>query len=202
MKKVYKVTDHVGILFAGSGEIGAIIIQEIEKQLNSPGSDGVTPVMERVRTILINKYNEWFPGFSMRPVPNSPIPSRPDLAVLIGGYEVVNGVVGEPKIYSLNSGINFAPNLHDYGFALTGVGQYALYLLNRIYSPTMTIEQLLSLGAYVVTETASQDGKVGGPVRALKITPLGCNELEQTQIDEVVTQNINKSNGLKELFGV
>ncbi len=34
---------------------------------------------------------------------------------------------------SMISQLEFAPMLHDYGFALQGVAQYALYLLNRLY---------------------------------------------------------------------
>ena len=202
MKKVYNISKYVGVLFAGSGEMGAMVIQEISQRLVDSPSGGVTAIMGIIRQTLITKYNEWFPGFLIRPVQGSQSPVRPGLAVIIGGYEVEGGKPTQQKIYSLNSVNNFAPMLHDYGFALEGIAQYALYLLNRLYSREMPVETLLKLGAYVITETASQDGKVGGPVQTLKITPIeGCYNLSENEINTINESNARRSEELKALFG-
>jgi 20S proteasome alpha/beta subunit len=91
--------------------------------------------------------------------------------------------------------------LHDYGYALNGVAQYALYLLNRLYTQNLTVEKLLPLGAYVITETASQDGKVGGPVQLMKITPNeGCVILKTEEINRILQDNNLRTEKLKMLF--
>ncbi len=202
MQKVYAISRYVGVLIAGSGESGAMIIAEIQKQIAQRHTEGVTPVMELVRGILINKFNEWFAGFLIQPVQGVPAPIRPDLLFIVAGYEVnANGTASDPKIYSLNCQLNFAPLLIDYGYALQGIPQYALYLLNRLYDANSTIQNLIPLAAYVITETASQDGKVGGPVRILKILPNeGCISLNPEEINKVIESNNNRSKALKTLF--
>lgn len=69
------------------------------------------------------------------------VASRPDVAFLVGGYEQD----GTPRLISLISALDFAPLLHNYGFAVQGVAQYALYLLNRLYQSDRTIEELTAL---------------------------------------------------------
>jgi len=202
MKKLYAVSQYVGVLLAGSGELGAMIMEGISDKLRNSNVEGVTPVMNFLRKHLMKQYADWFKGFLIRPVPNSTTPPRPTIMVIVGGYEVDDG--GKPtvqKIYSLNCHNNFAPLLHDYGFGLSGVAQYALYLLNRLYTPESNVENLLALGAYVITETASQDGKVGGPVQMVKILPdVGCVTLNSEEINRVVKSNTDRSKKLKVLF--
>jgi 20S proteasome alpha/beta subunit len=90
--------------------------------------------------------------------------------------------------------------LHDYGFALEGVAQYALYLLNRLYAGE-SVKNLLPLAAYVITETASQDGKVGGPVQLMQITSEeGCKILSSEEINSIVASNSSRSDNLRVSF--
>jgi hypothetical protein len=96
-------------------------------------------------------------------LPNVPQPVRPDLALMIAGYDLDG--TGKPngqRIYQLVSQADFAPMLHNYGFAVAGVAQYALYLLNRLYKTDSPVEQLKALAAYTITETASQGRKGRG----------------------------------------
>jgi len=184
MKKVYAVSKYVSVLLAGSGELGSMVINEIHKKLEQEKKEGITPLMELIREILIRKYDEWFKGFQIIPVQGSVAPVRPTLVVIIGGYDIDNG--GKPivqRIYSLNCHNNFAP------------------FLNRLYSPDSTVKNLLPLASYVITETASQDGKVGGPVQMMKILPdAGCMTLDSEEINKIVESNVNRSKNLKVSF--
>lgn len=202
MKKLYAVSKYVGVLVAGSGELGATIMDEIPDRIRNSNVEGVTPVMNEIRKILIERFDQWFKGFSIVPIQGVPNPVRPTLLVIVGGYEVdAQGKPTVQKIYSLNCHNNFAPMLHDYGYALNGVAQYALYLLNRLYTQNLTVEKLLPLAAYVITETASQDGKVGGPVQLMKIMPNeGCVILKTEEINRIVQDNILRTEKLKLLF--
>lgn len=202
MKKVYAVSKYVGVILAGSGELGATIMNEIVTKTKEQNLEGVTSVMNAAREILKKRFDEWFARFSLQPMPNIPAPVRPTLVTIIGGYDLDES--GNPitqKIFSLNCHLDFAPMLHDYGFALEGVAQYALYLLNRLYTQNSTVKNLLPLSAYVITETASQDGKVGGPVQMLKILrDKGCVTLNSKEINSIVESNINRSENLKVSF--
>src|SRR5262249_8146045 len=75
-------------------------------------------------------------------------------------------------------------------FALAGVPNYAIYLLDRLFEPQRPIQDLVDLAAYLITETATQDGKVGGPVQLITITPLdGCVALDADTIGQIVRRN-------------
>jgi 20S proteasome alpha/beta subunit len=91
--------------------------------------------------------------------------------------------------------------LHEYGFAVSGVPQYALYLLNRLYETDRSVQELTALAVYVITETASQDGKVGGPVNVITIKPdEGCSELDRNEVDAVAAGNEERSKALRDSF--
>ena len=60
MQKAHVLSKHVAALFAGSGEVGALLAEEAKATISSSGTDGVTPVMESLRSTCRQKYNEWF----------------------------------------------------------------------------------------------------------------------------------------------
>lgn len=98
--------------------------------------------------------------------------------------------------------LDFPAMLHDYGFALQGVAQYALYLLNRLYEPDRTVEELTSLAVYVITETASQDGKVGGSANVITIVPgpKGCQLITPAEVQRIQGTNQLRAKALRDSF--
>jgi len=166
------------------------------------GLEGITPIQQAVHTLVRQKYQQWFPQFAIQELPNASAPVRPDLALLCGGFDVdSSGQPTQQQVFQLVSQMDFAPMLHNYGFALCGIAQYALYLLNRLYRREALVEQLKSLAAYVITETASQDGKVGGPVQMAVITKeAGCVQILASELGEILKKNEARSESLKDLF--
>lgn len=164
--KLFKLTDRVGILIGGVGELGAMTVQVLQRELTDP-SVGVDDVVLKASASLSAMFDKWFPDEKFQVQPLSPESAiRPDINAIIAGFPAKGKPDSStPQVYSLISQLNFAPLLHNYGFALGGVAQYALYLLNRNYRPEIKLERAIVLAHYVITETASQDGKVGGPVR-------------------------------------
>ena len=174
--------------------------------LNTPTvSDGVTPVMGVLRDVSRASYHEWFPSVPAVPAPGpasqGQVAVRPDLQFIVAGYEWEDDLPGDPRIYSLSSGLDFAPSLHDYGFAVAGIPTYALYLLNRLYEQDRSVGELTALAVYVITETASQDGKVGGPVSVIQVTPGdGCKVMDSDQVELVARDNEGRSAALRDSF--
>lgn len=205
-EKAHIVAPHVAALLAGSGEVGTLIVRQVSDQIRQESLDGVTPVMERIRAGARQNYQEWFPSLPPIPPPQlvqtGQMAGRPDLAMIIAGYELADDESEpETRIYQMHSGTDFSPMLHDYGFAVCGVGQYALYLLNRLYEQGRTVQELTALAVYVVTETASQDGKVGGPVRVVTIRPAeGCVALAPDDVEQVLSDNVVRSTALRDSF--
>ncbi len=101
----------------------------------------------------------------------------------------------------LNSQLDFAPQLCTTGHMLAGIPQYATYLIHRLYNPQMKLTNVCSLAAYLITETATQDPKVGGPVRIATITPgEGYRDLPETDIQVILNQNEDQNIRLREFF--
>jgi hypothetical protein len=114
----------------------------------------------------------------------------------VAGFEL-NHV---PKIYRMSSSLDFAPMLHNYGFGIDGVAQYALYLVNRLYDPACVREDLQCLAAYLIAETASQDGKVGGAIQMATITARDAQILNVSTVAEISVANRKRSKALKDSF--
>lgn len=201
-QKAHILSPHVAVLVAGAGEIGAIIIDLVRKKLIEQKVDWATPVMSILRDTVREQYNNWFPSVppmqSIALIQSGQVPVRPELAFIIGGYEKD----GTPRLFTMINLMDFSPMLHDYGFAVQGVAQYALYLLNRLDESDRNVNELTPLAVYVITETASQDGKVGGPVNVITIKPNdeGCKPLTQEAVIEIQEANKSRSKALRDSF--
>jgi 20S proteasome alpha/beta subunit len=201
-QKVHLVSGHVAVLSAGSGEIGAQLISDITQRLKEQQLDGATSVLGVVRQVARQRYAEWFPHLQPMAIPGVPQLARPEVAFVVAGYDPdAAGRFTVPRLYQTVSGLDFPPMLHEYGFALQGVAQYALYLLNRLYEPDRPLVDLVSLAVYVITETATQDGKVGGPVRVVTISPdKGGVALTDSEVGKIYDSNENRRATLRKSF--
>jgi 20S proteasome alpha/beta subunit len=201
MTKVFALTPHVVVALAGSAELGVRIIDEVQEQLRQAPTDGVSAVMDLVRERTRQRYAEWFPGWQIQQSAMPAPPVRPDLAIIVAGYDLPAGAPPDSKVFQLLAPYDFAPMRSATGFALQGVAQYALYILNRLFQPDASIDELKALAAYVITETASQDGKVGGPVQMATVTPdAGCTILDPVATQEIVDANVVRSDQLRSSF--
>src|SRR5947209_786656 len=128
---------------SGSGELGAQLAAEITQVVGAQNVDGATNVMAVVRQVARARYAEWFPHLPPALVPGMMGLARPDLALMVAGYDQDgSGPYNVPRLYQTVSALDFPPMLHEYGFALGGVAQYALYLLNRLYEPDRSLKDL------------------------------------------------------------
>jgi 20S proteasome alpha/beta subunit len=206
MQKAHVLSKHAAILAAGASEVGALLIAEAQAVIAAQKIDGATNVMEAVRQTARAKYNEWFPTVPPIQPPQlamaGGVATRPGVQFIVAGYELdESGAPGATATYQIGSWTDFAPSLHDYGFAVAGVAQYALYLLNRLYQPDRSVEELTALAVYVITETASQDGKVGGPVKVITCTAdTGCVALDDAVVVKIAAGNEERSASLRDSF--
>jgi 20S proteasome alpha/beta subunit len=187
----------------GSGEVGSLLIYEARQRIQGQGIDGATNVMNSLRDHARTRYGEWFPSVAaivpQQLAQSGQIATRPELAFVVSGYDL--SPQPTPAIYTIASPFDFSPMLHNYGFAVQGVGQYALYLLNRLYQPNRSVNELAALAVYTVTETASQDGKVGGPVQVITIKPDDrSSALTAQEVQGIQEQNEVRSTALRDSF--
>jgi 20S proteasome alpha/beta subunit len=195
IKKLYLANERVGILVAGAGDLGSTVVSGF-LALPDTASLGITELTMALHRYARAQFGEWFERFSIKPAPSDSRPARPDLNFMVAGFELNY----EPKIYRMSSSLDFAPMLHNYGFGIDGVAQYALYLLNRLYDPKSVIEDLQCLAAYVITETASQDGKVGGAVQMATLAAGDTQILDTDAVADILVANRERSHALRISF--
>jgi 20S proteasome alpha/beta subunit len=203
-QKAHIVSQHAAVLIAGVGEVGSLIIRETQGEIKSQGIDGVTGVMNLLRNKVRTRYQEWFPSVAaivpVAQAQSGQVATRPELAFVMAGYDL-ESTAPQPAIYQLASQFDFMPMLNNYGFAVAGVASYGLYLLNRLYQADRSVEELAALAVYAITETASQDGKVGGPVQVITIKPAeGAVALTQPDVQRIQEQNEQRSKALRDSF--
>ncbi len=183
VKKIFKITDHCAMGISGSGEMGVSLIEGFQKEfVNEDQKITVIEICERFRLFCMERYRTWFEGLSIESG------LIPDFTVLVCGYAVNNDdVLSDPKIIRLSSFRQFAPETTTTGFATSGIPTIANYLLNRLYlRGDITIEQALTLGAFCLSETKSQDGRVGGILQASTFSDFEAyTELSGKEINEL-----------------
>jgi 20S proteasome alpha/beta subunit len=196
-KKLFKLTDYSGITIAGSSELAATLIDKLMKQIqNTHSTDDIANLASN---FMKQEYQSWF-GVRQWVTTAPVIDNRPFINFILAGYNKTTGG-GQPRIYLINSQMDFVSQLCPSGYMLAGIPQYATYLLHRFYDRRMTIKNLTSLAAYLITETATQDPKVGGPIRMAQITPgEGFKELEEAVITDVVKRNEEQNQKLRQFF--
>lgn len=181
-----------GIGIAGASEMGNTLLDELSRS----GLRDVSSVDKAIRVIIKQSsqaFDNWFRS--------TPPGQRPGVLLTVAGYRESSQGTNEPMIYLLNSQANFAPQLFGDNPCMSGVPQYAVYLVHRYYDPRISLDKAKSLVEYLISETASQDPKVGGPIKIATITPdNGYEELPEKEIREIHLANEELNVKLREFF--
>lgn len=78
-QKAHVLSRHVAVLTAGSGAVGAMVIDLVRPQVTAQNLDGATPVMAVLRDTVRAQYQNWFPS----------VPAIQPLASIQGGQVAV-----------------------------------------------------------------------------------------------------------------
>jgi hypothetical protein len=178
----------VGILSYGSGEVAAQMISEVQSNIED-NEARIDAILVTARSVMRDRYQDWFKNV----VPDD----KQVIGFILGGLDES----WNPKAFYLTSNIDFAPQLVTTGIALGGVPQYATYLVHRLYNPAMNREHLMSLAVYIIAETATQDPKVGSPIRLAQISKdNGFEEVDEKPTIAIKERNDEQNLRLREFF--
>ena len=177
MEKIVQVAPHVVVLTYGAGEVGDNMLDEFRRSVQQP-IDGVSEVLRNLQSFCLQQWNQWFA--------NVPFQFRPVVAYIIAGLDKEGEQYCIPRIYSIDSRMGFAPAFHRYGWAHGGVPIYAIYIFGRKYRSDMDVEEVAGLVAYAISETATQDLRVGGKIKMMKITPSGVQPFSEDEIKDLL----------------
>lgn len=200
--KIFQLSAYCGIGISGASELANRCVDALRRVIQQKNLVDVDDIVNETYNWIKAQYQGWFggpkPWFSAQqqgPI----IDQRPKLIFIICGYNKNSNQQG--RIYLITSDLDFAPQLCISGHMLAGVPQYAVYLLHRLYNRQMKLENISALAAYLITETATQDPKVGGPVRMAAITiDQGFKIFEENEIKKINEKNEGQNIKLREFF--
>jgi len=165
--KIQPFIPGAGLAIAGSAEFANTILDMVRESIAEKTETlfqcgkalGLYDAINILRDTAVSQYNTWFG-------PQVPFPNRPPLIFTVCGFSN-----GSPHLYTMMSMMNYATGRTSAGFVAIGVGMLAIYILNRFYQKDISCDAAARLAYYVTEETASQDGKVGGPIRIGLVRP-------------------------------
>lgn len=182
---------HCGIGFAGTAEMGNTLLDELHKKGLDNFKD-IDSALGAIHPEVTNCFNVWFQSI--------PPANRTPVLIILAGYRYSNGQEPEALQYVLGSQNNFAPQLSG-DRCMIGVPQYAVYLFHRYYDEAITLDRAKALAEYLIAETASQDPKVGGPIRIAEVKPgMPYRELDEDEVAKVHHDNEELNKGLRQFF--
>jgi 20S proteasome alpha/beta subunit len=198
-KKLFKLTNHAGISVSGSSELAARLIDTLSAGLPQIDAENVDAILNHSIQVMRQEFTGWF-GSKPWAAPQQIIDQRPQVTFILAGFNM-RETPPRSRIFLVTSQLDFAPQLCQNGFMLAGIPQYAIYLMHRLYDKQMGLKSLRGLAAYLITETATQDPKVGGPIHMAEITgSKGFCELDDTTIGAILRSNEEQSRKLREFF--
>ncbi|MCL4296137.1 MAG: hypothetical protein KJ077_10435 [Anaerolineae bacterium] len=191
--KIFQLGERCGIGISGAAELASKLVDELKIELESKKATEVDSILVHTRTLIRSRYDDWFPKFNIN--------ERPNINFIMVGLQPNNDNTFKARTYLLSSSTDFAPQLAVDGCMMAGVPQYAIYLKHRFYDSGMNVEQAARLAVYLISETATQDPKVGGPIRIAQITEKdGYIELDKNEVGKIIKTNDNQNKRLKRFF--
>lgn len=198
-RKIFQLSEYCGIATSGAAELNNRFIDYFIKHLAVKKLIDVDPIVNELIQWGKGQYHQWFGG---KPFVTQGPPitdQRPNMGFIVAGYN--KNLDQKGRIYLLTSAMDFAPQLCTSGHMLAGVPQYATYLIHRLYNSQMRLNNIKNLSAYLIQETATQDPKVGGPIRMAQITiEDGYQELPENEISEITKKNEEQNTKLRKFF--
>lgn len=168
-QKIFQLTDHVGVALCGQGDLGVYLLEKLVREAQEREIDGITPLFEFAPQFLIAAYDE-----VTRRIQSG---SKPAVGFIFSGLDRDSwGIYSQPRICSIYEWEGFQPLISTTGWDASGIVWIAEYLISRFYAPSMTVGQLAKLASLAISETASQDSRVGGEPLMAVITASGCRQ--------------------------
>jgi 20S proteasome alpha/beta subunit len=199
-KKLSQLSKYWGIAVSGASELAERLVDILSNSIKGQNLENIDDIVNSTYDLFKKEYSNWFGTRTW--VGTAPIiDQRPVLVFILAGFNKLKDSQFQSRIYLINSQLDFAPQLCPSGHMLAGIPQYATYLIHRLYNPQMAVVHLRALAAYLISETATQDPKVGGPIRIAEITPeKGYQELDESIVNEIIKKNEEQNLKLRKFF--
>gem|GEM_PF-3391212 len=168
-RKIFQVSDHVSVALCGRGDLGVYLVEKLVREAREREIDGISSLFEFAPQFLIAAYDQATHRIQSR--------SKPPVGFIFAGLDRdAWGIYSQPRICSIYEWEGFQPLISTTGWDASGIVWIAEYLISRFHHRSMTVGQLAKLASLAISETASQDSRVGGEPLIAAITDSGYQE--------------------------
>lgn len=189
--KLFRLSDHCALIVSEAAELANTLVDELQRHISK---DDIDKIVVDGSKQFRSRYAEWFKDVTQE--------NRPVVHFIMSGLarNPKDTSFSIPRTYLLSSQTNFAIQLATDGCMMAGIVQYAIYLKHRFYDPNMEVDQAIRLAIYLISETATQDPKVGGSIKAAHIIPTGYSQLSEEEVEGIIRENGEQNKTLKSFF--
>ncbi|UCH87623.1 MAG: hypothetical protein JSU97_04365 [Dehalococcoidia bacterium] len=168
-QKIFQVSDHVGVALCGRGDLGVYLVEKLLRETREREIDGISSLFEFAPRFLAAAYEEATCRIESG--------SKPPVGFIFAGLDRdAWGIYSQPRICSIYGWEGFQPLISTTGWDVSGIVWIAEYLISRFYDRSMAVSHLEELASLAISETASQDSRVGGESLIAVITASGYRE--------------------------
>jgi len=168
-RKIFQVSDHVSVALCGRGDLGVYLVEKLVREARERELDGISSLFEFAPQFLVAAYDEVTCRIQSG--------SKPPVGFIFAGLDRdVWCIYSQPRICSIYEWEGFQPLISTTGWDASGIVWIAEYLISRFHHRSMTVGQLGTLASLAISETASQDSRVGGEPLIAMITASGYQE--------------------------
>lgn len=166
---------------AGMGEVGRTLLA-INNETLRKNTDSIDNFAIWMAQCFSSTYAKWYE--------NATADQKPFIQFILAGFRDTQEINNKPVIYSLKSINQFVPELSGNNPVFGGYGQYASYLCNKYYKPSISSQLAQKLAVYLITETSTTLIHVGGKINVVEMMPGGpFKELDEKEIEKIIANN-------------
>lgn len=161
-EKFLQVNRDMGVLTYGAAIPGYGAITQLVERAKKEKYSTFDQVKEAAARIFKEEYQKWVNELAEEQR------SMAFVGFILGGYDHVR--TNQFRIVSYDSSQQFAANEVENPTFAAARWHVSEYLMNRIYYPEMTVNQLTELAVFLLLETTTVEDTVGGPIQLASVT--------------------------------
>ena len=184
-EKFLQVNRDIGVMTYGLAVPGYTGISRLVETVKSKREELTyfRPIADTARNTFQNAYEDWLNKEKQQ---GREIPADLKVGFILAGYD---SGTSQFKISHWESP-EFQERQFPEGDLLAAQWHIARFLINKLFYPEISVEQLSELAVFLLVETAISEPTVGGPLQLAAITlGQGFQRLHEKDIDEILQRS-------------
>lgn len=176
--------------------IGQVLMPVLATKAMLPKDSDATTIVQVLAVSLKEHYHTYYSAVKWFRL-KTEIDTRPNATMIFVDPKPVGDSTG---LYVFDSKEDFAPRLEPRPFAFLGTPQYAFYLYQRLWREDFSVGEAQHLAAFLITETAALEPKVGCTIDMLIVGSERVASTSAEDVKRILSKNSERSTLFAGLF--